>query len=186
MSDSLQYSSRDSILHLYRDPVLWNANYQLSGDTIHAYMNDSTIRKALIRGYALAIEAQDSISGFYNQLSGKELKADFLNGDIRRVDVSGNVESIFYPMDNDSVMIGLNHAESSYLTMYLLNRKLEKLIMWPSPVGSLTPVEAIKPGQKQLKNFRWYSQIRPRFPMDIFRHKNTKVEPVKRIQRRSR
>ncbi len=184
--DSLRYSSRDSVLHLYKDPVLWNANYQLSGDTIHAYMNDSTIRKAIIKGYAFAIEEQDSVGGFYNQLSGKELKADFLNGEIRRVDVNGNVESVFYPTDKDSVMIGLNHAESSFLTMYMANRKLEKLIMWPSPVGSLTPMEAIKPDQKFLKNYRWFSLIRPRNAMDIFRRKGLKIEPVKRIQRRTR
>jgi hypothetical protein len=186
VSDSLQYSSRDSILHLYRDPVLWNANYQLAGDTIHAYMNDSTIKMALVKGYSLAIEQLDSIKGFYNQLSGKSLRADFEHGDIRKVDVSGNVETIFYPLDKDSTMIGLNHSESSYLTMWLLNRKLERLKMWPTVTGSMTPEEAIKQNQKQLKNFRWYSQTRPRSPMDIFRHKNTKIEPVKRIQRRSR
>lgn len=186
VSDSLQYSSRDSILHLYRDPVLWNANYQLSGDTIHAYMSDSTIRMALVKGYSLSVEQIDSIKGYYNQLSGKSLRADFESGDIRKVDVSGNVETIFFPLDNDSTLVGLNHSESSYLTMWLKNRKLERLKMWPSVTGSMTPEEAIKDNQKQLKSFRWYSQIRPLFPMDIFRHKNTKVEPVKHIKRRTR
>ena len=37
--DSMQFNTRDSILYMYRDPILWNEQYQISGDTIVIYMN---------------------------------------------------------------------------------------------------------------------------------------------------
>lgn len=184
--DSLRYSTRDSVLRMYKNPVLWNQNYQLSGDTINAYMNDSMIDRAHIIGYAFVATQEDSVAGFYNQLSGKQLKARFVKGEIRKVDVSGNVESAFYPMDKDSLIIGLNRAESSYLTIFVNNRKLEKLIMWPTPKGSLTPLIDIKSDQRFLKNFRWQSDTRPRNSHDIFRTTNATVEPVKRVVRRKK
>ena len=184
--DSLRYSSKDSVLRMYKNPVLWNTNYQLSGDTINAYMNDSTIEKADIIGYAFVATQEDSIAGYYNQLSGKELNAFFANGEIRKVDVKGNVESAFYPTDSDSLMIGLNRAESSFLTIYVKNRKLEKLIMWPSPKGSLTPLIEIKPEDRFLKNFRWQIDSRPKNGKDIFRKEIVKVEPIKRTKRRKK
>ena len=184
--DSMRYSTKDSVLRMYKNPIIWNANYQLSGDTINAYMLDSTIDRAHIIGYAFAASQEDSLGGFYNQLSGKELKAKFMNGEVRKIDVSGNVESAFYPTDKDSLMIGLNRAESSYLTIFVNNRKVEKLIMWPTPKGYLTPLPAIKPDDKFLKNFRWQVVLRPRNKNDIFRKGVSNTEPIKRIVRRVR
>ena len=184
--DSMRYSTQDSVLRLYKNPILWNTKYQLSGDTINAYMNDSTIKRAHIIGYAFVASEENKKGGYYNQLSGKEIKAKFEDGEIRKVDASGNVESAFYPTDKDSLMIGLNRAESSYLTLFTRNRKVEKLIMWPSPIGSLTPMITIKNEDKFLKNFRWNNSIRPLNKNDIFRKDTNKTEPVKRITRRTR
>mgnify|MGYP006922416889 CR=1 FL=1 len=38
---------------------------------------------------------KDSIH--YNQVSGKEMKAYFINGDMRHIEVIGNVLTAFYP-----------------------------------------------------------------------------------------
>ncbi|MEI7676678.1 MAG: OstA-like protein [Bacteroidales bacterium] len=184
--DSLRFSTKDSVLRMFKDPILWNMKYQLSGDTITAKMNDSTIDRAHIIGYAFVATQEDSVGGYYNQLSGKELKAKFVKGEIRKVDVMGNVESAFYPTDKDSLLIGLNRAESSYLTIYVKNRKLDKMIMWPSPIGTLTPLISIKSEDKFLKNFRWQYDVRPLSSTDIFRKVQPKSEPIKRIVRRVR
>ena len=45
--DSMQFNTRDSVLYMYTEPVLWNEQYQLYGDTIAIYMNDSTIEYAM-------------------------------------------------------------------------------------------------------------------------------------------
>ena len=63
------------------------------------------------------MEQKDSIH--YNQVTGKEMKAFFQDGDMRRVDVNGNVLIVFYPEEKDSTMIGMNYAEGSFLRIYL-------------------------------------------------------------------
>ena len=39
---------------------------------------------------------------FYNQMSGSRLKAYFEGEEMKRLEVDGNVETIFLPQENDS------------------------------------------------------------------------------------
>lgn len=84
-------------------------------------MNDSTIDWAHIINQALTVEQKDSIH--FNQISGKEIKAYFAEGEARKVDVIGNVLVVYYPQEQDSTMIGMNTSETSLLNMYLKDRK---------------------------------------------------------------
>lgn len=172
--DSMQFNSRDSILYMYNDPVIWNEQYQLYGDTILLYMNDSTIDHAHVKQFAFAIQELDT--AYYNQLKGNDLKAYFNGQAVRQIDVEGNAESIFYPIENDGSMVGLNATKSGYLTIWVKDNKLEKLKIWPSPVGSMTPIPDLKPSQKTLKDFMWFDYIRPLSKDDIFVVKKRKVQ----------
>ena len=109
--DSLVYNSKDSCMTMYTDPILWNDGQQLLGEEIKIYMNDSTIDWAHIINQALTVEMKDSIH--YNQVSGKEMKAYFINGDMRHIEVVGNVQTAFYPEEKDSTMTGFNCLEGS-------------------------------------------------------------------------
>lgn len=172
--DSMQFNSRDSILYMYNDPVIWNEQYQLYGDTILLYMNDSTIDHAHVKQFAFAIQELDT--AYYNQLKGNDLKAYFNGQAVRQIDVEGNAESIFYPIENDGSMVGLNATKSGYLTIWVKDNKLEKLKIWPSPVGSMTPIPDLKPSQKTLKDFMWFDYLRPLSKDDIFVVKKRKVQ----------
>lgn len=172
--DSMQFNSRDSILYMYNDPVIWNEQYQLYGDTILLYMNDSTIDHAHVKQFAFAIQELDT--AYYNQLKGNGLKAYFNGQAVRQIDVEGNAESIFYPIENDGSMVGLNATKSGYLTIWVKDNKLEKLKIWPSPVGSMTPIPDLKPSQKTLKDFMWFDYLRPLSKDDIFVVKKRKVQ----------
>ena len=131
--DSMEFTSVDSLLHMYKLPIIWNENYQITGDTIRIHMNDSTVDWALIPGSAFAAQHKDSV--FYDQVSGKELKAWFEQGQLRQIDVNGNAQTIFYPQERDSTLTGLNKAESGFLRMYLKNQQMEKIIIWPQTAG---------------------------------------------------
>ena len=125
--DSLVFSAKDSCLTMYRDPILWNKRQQLLGEQIMIYMNDSTIDWAHIQNQALSVERLDSAN--YNQVTGKEMKAFFKNGEMNQVDVIGSVRLVYYPMEKDSTYIGMNISETSQLSMFIENRKLKKMIM---------------------------------------------------------
>lgn len=164
--DSMQFNTRDSVLYMYKEPVLWNEQYQMYGDTIALFMNDSTIDYAHVIQFAFAAQHLDST--YYNQLKGNDLKAYFDNQAIRQIDVAGNAESIFYPLENDGAKIGLNATKSGFLTIWIKENKLDKLKIWPSPVGSLTPIPDLKPEQKTLKDFYWFDYLRPKNKDDIY------------------
>ncbi len=172
--DSLQFNTKDSTLYMYTNPILWNENRQITGDTIAIFFNDSTIDRAHIINYAFSIEKVDTT--YYNQLKGTNMKLYFLEKEIRLIDVSGNVETIFYPIEENGSFIGLNKTESSYLTIHIKNRKPAKTIWRPASKGSTIPLPDLKPEEKFLKDFIDFEYLRPTDRFDIFIAKKRKEE----------
>ena len=171
--DTLHYVSADSILYLRKDPVIWNEGNQLLGDAIDVYLNDSTIEKVIVRNYAFGAQ-QRSVPDQFNQLKGKNLIANFENGEVRHILVDGSAESMYYLLEKDSTVIGLNKTESPYLSMDLADNKLEKLKLWSSTQAQTTPLSQLKPEDKTLKGFVWLDYLRPTSKYDIFRRNERK------------
>ena len=166
VADSLVFSSKDSCLTMYRDPILWNESQQLVGEKICIYMNDSTIDWAHIINQALTVEMKDSIH--YNQVSGKEMKAYFENGDMRHIEVIGNVLTAFYPEEKDSTMTGFNCLEGSLLHLYMKDKKMEKGLFVGKSNGTMYPMDQIPPDKLRLPTFSWFDYVRPLNKEDIF------------------
>jgi lipopolysaccharide assembly outer membrane protein LptD (OstA) len=170
--DSMIFNSHDSVLYMYSDPVLWNDMYQIYGDTILVYMNDSTVDYAHIIQFAFAVQFLDTT--YYNQLKGNDMVAYFEGNTMRQIDVSGNAESIFYPVDNGS-MAGMNQTKSSYLTIWLKENKLERVKFWPGSEGDVIPIPDLLPEQKTLRDFYWFDYLRPVNSNDIYRKEKRKT-----------
>ena len=163
--DSLVFSTKDTCLTMYRDPILWNNQQQLLGEKIMIYMNDSTIDWAHIENQALSAERLDSIN--YNQVTGKEMKAYFKDGEMNKVDVINSVRAVYYPMERDSSLMGMNVLETGQLSMFLENRKLKRIWM-PKANGVMYPMSQIPPEKRHLEIFVWFDYIRPLNKEDIF------------------
>ena len=163
--DSLVFSTKDTCLTMYRDPILWNNQQQLLGEKIMIYMNDSTIDWAHIENQALSAERLDSIN--YNQVTGKEMKAYFKDGEMNKVDVINSVRAVYYPMERDSSLMGMNVLDTGQLSMFLENRKLKRIWM-PKANGVMYPMSQIPPEKRHLENFVWFDYIRPLNKEDIF------------------
>ncbi len=166
--DSLVFSSQDSCVTLYRDPIVWNGSRQLLGEVIKVFMNDSTVREAHVLGQALSVEVMsDSIH--YNQVSSRDMFAYFLDGAIRRSDAIGTVRSVYFPVDGkDSTLIGLNYMETDTMRMYISPaRKLDHI--WTNKVqATLYPMTQIPPAKLKLESFAWFEAIRPTDKDDVF------------------
>ena len=72
-------------------------------------MNDSTIEYAHVIQFAFAAQHVDS--SYYNQLKGNDLKAYFEGQELRRIDVNGNAELNYYPLEKDGSKVGMNNAK---------------------------------------------------------------------------
>ncbi|MDR0543601.1 MAG: hypothetical protein LBH19_15530 [Dysgonamonadaceae bacterium] len=175
--DSLQFNTKDSTLYLTKNPVLWNTGYQLTGDTIKVLFNDSTLEHVDVLDRAFAVEEKDTT--YFNQVKGRNLAAFFINGELYRIDVEGNTESIYYPIEEKGAeYLGRNKTESAYMTIHIEDRKPWKVDWWPSPIAEMLPVPDLNPEQKFLKDFINYNYIRPRNKEDIFTRTVIKAEDI--------
>ena len=172
--DSLVYNSKDSCMTMYYDPILWHGSQQLLGEEVKVYMNDSTIDWAHIINQALAVEQKDSVH--YNQVTGKEMKGFFVDGDMRRVEVNGNVLVVFYPVEEkDSSLIMMDYTEGSFLKMLLKDRKMEQGTFVGKTNGVAYPLDQIPADKYRLPSFVWFDYIRPSSKEDIFNWRGKKA-----------
>lgn len=177
--DSLQFNTTDTVLHMYDNPILWNTRYQITGDTIAVYMKDSTIDYAHIHPYAFSIQEIDT--SYYNQIKGQDMKAFFTGQTVNRVDVAGNVESLYFPIDDkDGEKIGMNEMKSAFLSMWIKNNKLDKLLVTGEPSATLYPIPDLTASQKTLDGFEWFDYLRPLHRWDIFRKTKRKTPTAPR------
>lgn len=182
--DSLVFNSKDSCMTMYKDPVIWNANRQMLGEEIRAYMADSTIRFAHVIGQALSIEQMpDSVH--YNQITSSEMKFYFEKGEMKMTEAIGNVQTVYYMTnDKDSSLVGLNYLETDTMRMYLgAARKLDKI--WTNKFTStMYPITQVPPAKYKLPNFAWFEDLRPTDKNDIFvwrgKSSGTELKSIKR------
>lgn len=131
VSDSLIFSSRDSIIHLFNEPVLWQEKQQYSSNIIRVLTRNQEVEQVQLQQSAMSVELVDSL--FFNQLSGKDIIAYVDSGELRRVEVNGNAETIYFVRDDaDTTLVGANRTESSFVKMHFLNKKIDRIILTPA------------------------------------------------------
>ena len=166
--DSLVYSSLDSCMTLYHDPITWNMNQQLVGDKIEVFMKDSVIDHAHVIDNAFSIE-QLPKDKCYNQVSSKEMFAFFTEGHIHEAQAKDNVLTIYYPEDKaDSSYVGLVYMETSELRIMMDEQGKMSRIWAPKSEGTMYPMSQIPPDKRYLNGFAWYDYVRPISKEDVF------------------
>jgi len=185
--DSMLYRTSDSILRLYKNPILWNENYQLTGDTIKILFNDSTIERLNVLNYSFAMEEIDST--YYNQLKGRNLTGYFDAGELYQMIVEGNGEAIYYNLDaKDAAPLQLSKLEASFINFIIQQRKIIEISWYPTPKMDIIPIPDLTPDKKFLKDFVDYNYLRPKNKEDIFVKTVMKagdIPPPRRVRQRS-
>lgn len=179
VADSLVFSSRDSMVTLYRDPIVWNDNRQIVGEEIRAYLNDSTIDSIHVDRQAMMIEQVDSVH--FNQVASQQMRTYFDDkGDVRENQAIGNVMVVNFPLEKDSTVLYQNYVETSLARMFMVNRKLSKI--WaPASHGYFYPIGMAPAERTHLPGFAWFDYVRPVSPEDVFnwrgKKKGTTLKP---------
>lgn len=180
--DSMVYTGLDSCLTMYKDPIVWQQSQQILGEEIKAFFNDSTIDSLYVLRQTLSVERIDSVK--YNQINGHEMHSYFRGGDIWLTHVIRNVHLNYYPYDSDSLLIGMNHTESTELKMFFDEERKVDHIWMPAATGTLYPIIMIPSDKLYLDNFAWFDYIRPRNKDDIWewrpKKEGTSLKPTVR------
>ncbi|WP_194777111.1 OstA-like protein [Pararhodonellum marinum] len=158
-SDSLAYIFSDSTIHLYRDPVLWNDKSQITADSISFLIANEELDRALLRYKTFAI-TQDTINNF-NQIKGRKMTAFFKDGDISKLDVEGNGESLYFALENDTTLKGLNKLICGRIMMYFEEGNIKKINHTINPEATFTPPQLFEMDKLRLEGFVWREEEKP-------------------------
>lgn len=173
--DSMTFIEKDSTIRMDYNPVVWNGNYQVFGNRIIVFMNDSTVERAWLPDFGFL--ADEIEFGYYNQLSGKEMIAHFVEGELSQLDVNGSVQAIMFPEEEDSTYNKIANIESSFMIAEFEGRDIKRVKLWDESSGTVTPLFLAKKSLFLLPKFKWLVSERPTGPDDIFPKKQTPEEP---------
>ena len=180
--DSLIFDSRDTCMTMYKDPILWYNNMQLLGEEVKIYMDSASIDWVNIINQTLYAERVGDKE--YNQIRGQEMRFLFDNGELNEMQVIGSVAVRYYPLDGDSLMLGLNCTESGRLTTFMKDGEVDRIVIPTKADGIFYPMSQIPQEQRFLDNFAWFDYVRPINKDDIFNWRGKGKElQLKKIER---
>jgi lipopolysaccharide export system protein LptA len=166
VSDSLIYLGRDSVFKLFIDPVMWTGNSQVTGDTIYLFTKNKKPQEIQVFENGMAIER--SGPEMYNQVRGNRMFAYFEEGNINHMRAKGNAESVYYVLDDDSAIVGVNKVVGDIIDLRFLNKELNKVVVIGQPSGNLVPVLQAGEQDRVLRDFKWHDARRPKTKYELF------------------
>ncbi|MFZ0281914.1 MAG: OstA-like protein [Bacteroidales bacterium] len=163
--DSLSYSFRDSVIRLYKSPVLWSEENQLTSDSIAIFTKNSQADRLEL--YSSAFVASQVDRDRFNQIKGRSLTGFFKDNELYKIDIEGNGETIYYLLDGDKI-VGINQAKCARIEIFVKDGDISEIIEYQNPEGVIDPPSLAKPGALRLEGFSWHDLLRPKKMTDIF------------------
>lgn len=160
LSDSLSYNTLDSNFVLYRDPIIWSDTSQFTADTIRMRLRNEQLDRIYLDRNAFILNSADEV--FFNQIKGKNIVARFDSNELRRMDVTGNAEAVYYALDEAGAYIGVNKTACSAMRFDFGNNEIEGILFLDAPSGKLDPINMADHQALRLEGPEWQSKIRPR------------------------
>jgi lipopolysaccharide export system protein LptA len=159
VSDSLTYTTYDSTLALYKNPVLWSDSTQLNAKEVYVHLSNNKVESFDLLGNAFIISQEDSLK--FNQIKGKEVKGYFTNDTLRKIVVTGNAQVAYYIRNDKKKLIALNKTDCSSIHVNFGKGEIEKITFITKPVATLIPIKDVNPEQERFKGFSWNPQRKP-------------------------
>ncbi|MCE7995278.1 MAG: hypothetical protein HEP71_25095 [Roseivirga sp.] len=158
-ADSITYNLSDSTIYMYRDPVIWNIDSQISADSIRITTSNNRIHRMYLAINSFVI-SQDTSKNF-NQVKGRDMVVYFEDGYIERSDVFGNGESIYFTGDTGGGSSSMNKLKCSNMSIYFSNNFVTELRTYREVDGSLIPPFEIQDPDRKLRGFVWRIREKP-------------------------
>ena len=164
--DSLVYSYADSTIRMYRDPILWSDENQLTADSMWIQNRNSRIDKLYMKENSMIISEEDS--AMFNQIKGRYMTGHFKEQKLDRVYVEANGETIYYAGEDGGKPDNVNKAKASNLIIRIEENKVKDIIFLTQPDATLYPLNLINLSDMKLEGFNWRIDDRPEKVEDIF------------------
>lgn len=173
--DSLTYSDTDSTIRLFNSPILWSDSTQFTADTIVLYIKNQELDQIHLYSKGFIVNEDDSL--IYNQVKGRNIYGYFIDEELKKIEVKGNGESIYYGTDDRGAYIGVNKMLCSDIDIYLEKRKFQKISFKTYPDSDFQPMKDISPLNFLLDDFKWEYDKRPQSKYDLM-HQEIQNEDI--------
>ncbi len=166
VSDSMYFSSRDSVFRLFNSPVVWSKESQISGDTIFLYTKNKKPERVEVWENAFSISKSND--ELFNQLKGNTINGYFKDGEIEHITAKGSAESLYYLQDDDSAYTGANYAKADLINLYFVKKALDKITWIHQVEGGFYPIRQVPQEHQRFRDFKWQEARRPKSKEDLF------------------
>ncbi len=178
--DSIHSEEKTGITQLITNPILWNGENQMTGDSIHLISDKQTEKldslKVLNNAFIISLDSI-SMEGF-NQAKGKDLFGKFIENELKIIDLIKNTEVIYYMYNDDDELIGINKTICSKIRITMENNDIDELTFFTEPDGDMFPEKDLPENSRILKGFVWYGDERILTKEDIFDEDDNNIELV--------
>ncbi len=164
MCDSLLFNSIDSLIRLFKDPVIWTDNNQLSADSIQVIINGGKIKKAEFTSSAFVAIKEDSTH--FHQIKSADMVAFFDTGELSRFDAFGGVSSLLF-IAEDSIITTMNEKACKQMSTKFSDKSIQKVTSYETIESNAYPIFDLEKDKQTLKGFRWLDSSRPKTRFDI-------------------
>ena len=185
MADSASLNTKDSLLQLFKNPMLWSTRSQATSKLIKVYIGKRTVNGFKLESNAFLIQQVDSLDNDkFNQLTGRSIEGLIRNDTMRKVIIIGNAEVLYY-VKNKKAVAGLNKTTTSEINMWFKNDDIDRVTLKPQVDGKVTPINDVDPESTKIKGFNWQYSKRPKSKQELHPAKKEvkvvqpeKTEPV--------
>lgn len=164
--DSMSYSLSDSTMRMFNAPIVWAQGNQITADSISIESQDNAIKYLHFRSNAFLCSREDST--LYNQIKGRNMLGHVNKNHLDKLDIIGNGETLYFPRDDHGIIIGMNVAKSSNISIDIKGKKIDQILFTKKPDGNMYPLFDIINQKRFLKNFEWREHLRPKSKDEIF------------------
>jgi len=179
--DSIHFDQSSGTTQLIREPILWNVDNQMTGDSIYIISDMETEKldslKVINNAFIISLDSI-SMKG-YNQAKGKDLFGKFIDNSLKIVDLVKNTEVIYYMYNEDDELIGINKTICSEIRLLLAENEIEDITFFTNPDGDIFPEKDLPESSRKLKGFIWRGDERILTKDDIFDEDDNNIELVK-------
>jgi hypothetical protein len=170
--DSMFYSFKDSVFRLYKDPVVWSKENQVTGDTILMFTKNRKPDRMKVFENSLLI---NKVQGdFFNQIRSLRMDGYLTDGSLDSVRARGFAQCVYYVQNEDSSFTGVNQSTSDIIDIYFgsdstgKEKALERVVFRSAVKGTLWPMRSKTPEELRLKDFKWLDNRRPKTKYELY------------------
>lgn len=159
VADSLVYNYSDSSIQMFQDPVMWNSKSQISADSMIFYIANEELDRVFLKDNGFVITS-DTLFNF-NQMKGRVINGYFTEGQIDKLDIDGNGESLYFALEADTLTQGINKTLSSTIKLRFKNGAIARVTYGVKPDGKFTPFQLVNEETSRLEGFKWRIEEKP-------------------------